>query len=61
MDMEVTAMPTVGAPIQPNDNSAVMAHQITKLLNENSLSKMQEYFERLKALMSCYGTVDRFV
>ncbi|MBQ9989691.1 MAG: GTP pyrophosphokinase family protein [Lachnospiraceae bacterium] len=46
-------MPLVGT-LSPNENSAALAEKITSFLNENSLDEVQEYFERMKALMSCY-------
>ena len=47
-------MPMVGALVKKSDNSAVIAHQIANFFDENSLSKMQEYYERLTDIISCY-------
>lgn len=54
MDRKDAAMSMVGTLVQDSENSSVIAQQITKIFNENSLSKMQENLEKLKALMSCY-------
>ena len=54
MDRKDAAMSMVGTLVQDSENSSVIAQQITKIFNENSLSEMQENLEKLKALMSCY-------
>lgn len=38
----------------PKVDSAILAQKISDFFNENSLSKVQEDFEKLKAIMSCY-------
>lgn len=47
-------MPMVGAMVRQNDNSALIAHEIANFFSENSLSKMQEYYEKLTDIISCY-------
>lgn len=37
-----------------NDNTALIARQLTEFLEENSIDEMKQNFEKMKKLMSCY-------
>lgn len=54
MEAKELTVPAVSALTQQRDSSAALAEKITSFLSENSLSKMHEDFEKMKALMSCY-------
>lgn len=46
-----------GTTMQQEKNSSVLARKITDIFDENSFPHMQEYFEQLKSMMSCYQCV----
>lgn len=54
MEKNYTPLPMMGTILQQGETSATLAQKISNLITETSLSKMQEEYEKLKALMSCY-------
>ena len=57
MEKNYTPLPMMGTILQQGETSATLAQKISNLITETSLSKMQEEYEKLKALMSCYQCV----
>ncbi len=54
MEKNYTPLPMTGSILPQGETSATLAQKISDLIMETSLSKIQEEYEKLKSLMSCY-------